>query len=299
MTYRNNNLHFYDETDFFDVLEKFLLHFIIFGSYFSIAFALVGSFIYRKPDNFTITDEDYDEDDEDEDEEDDYETLYYDELDELEERTLNKEDLEKLGKTFIREKTPHGEVIMTYNSNTETFWYYCDDKNIKYTILDTVARKFTIDNNCKSICVNYKEEFEKAKAAIMAQEVTITKDKDKDSDGLDDSSNKNTDTETDTGSDKQPQPQQEPVKKSIYAKFKSYNTTYKRSQLPKEKTSGENSVKSKNTDIYILTEKANRFTYKGRISDYKDPSVVEEKTTIFKKQIDFATFKKELYNKND
>lgn len=238
------------------------------------SFSVIGSTLYTsvgEEDNhsnfFSDSDKDSDSDaesdadadDEYEDEEytqEKYARLYYDELNDLEDRVLDKDELEKLGTIVVKEKTPNGNVIMTYNNKSESFCYYCDDKNIRYMILDTVARKFTIDNKCKSICVNYKAEFEKAKAAIIADTKTSTDD---------DATVKEAPV----------------VKKSIYARFKNYNAP------PQKKKAVEDKKPEK---IYILTEKANRFTYKGKLSNYKDPNEVV--TTVFNKTVDFATFKK-------
>lgn len=240
------------------------------------SFSVIGSTLYTsvgEEDNrnfFSDSDKDSDSDsdssesDADEDEEytqEKYARLYYDELNDLEDRVLDKDDLEKLGTIVVKEKTPNGNVIMTYNNKSESFCYYCDDKNIRYMILDTVARKYTIDNKCKSICVNYKAEFEKAKAAIVADTKTSTA----------------ADDATDDATVKEPPV----VKKSIYARFKNYNAP------PQKKKASEDNKPEK---IYILTEKANRFTYKGKLSNYKDPNEVV--TTFFNKTVDFATFKK-------
>jgi hypothetical protein len=252
------------------------------------SFSVIGSTLYTRvgDDNynhnnfFSDSDKDSDSDsdaesDEDADDEDEeytqekYARLYYDELNDLEDRVLDKDDLEKLGTIVVNEKTPNGNVIMTYNNKSESFCYYCDDKNIRYMVLDTVARKYTIDNKCKSICVNYKAEFEKAKAAIIADTKTSTDTTD------------TTDT-TDDDSIKEPPV----VKKSIYARFKNYNAP------PQKKKVAEDNKPEK---IYILTEKANRFTYKGKLSNYKDPNEVV--TTFFNKTVDFATFKKMCANK--
>ena len=32
----------------------------------------------------------------------------------------------------IKDETPMGNVIMTYNHETESFWYYCDNKSLTY-----------------------------------------------------------------------------------------------------------------------------------------------------------------------
>lgn len=302
-----NNTHYYSTSDCLQLYDLFSF-FSLIATSFCVAFSIVGSTVYTRVGDYedffdelvsetetekekdSDAEEDDDADDEgekkEEEEEEDYDNLYYDELDKLEERVLQKEDLEKLGKVVVREKTPKGEVIMTYNSNTGSFEYFCDDKTIKYMVLDTVARKFTIDNNCKSICINYKAEFEKARVAIMAEQVTET---------VTVSANANTEEK-----EKQPDVVQEPapVKRSIYARFKNYNTTKRQPQteVKKNVSSGAEKDTKKTEKIYILTEKANRFTYKGRLSDYKDPNAVDLTHTkvTHTKTIDFATFKQSI-----
>jgi hypothetical protein len=263
-----------------------------------VAFSLIGSLVYKRVGDDDIdwyVSDDESGSDSDDDSDTEYDELYYNELDKLEDRVLEKDDLEKLGKVILREKTPNGEVIMTYNSNTESFWYYCDDKNVKYTVLDTVARKFTIDNNCKSICVNYKAEFEKAKVAIMADQTTSTKVNDGGSSGVNGvcaAPSGSADASGSAGVNGDT-----PLKRSIYAKFKNYNTAKKIvSDTPNTDSASATSV---NTKIYILTEKANRFTYKGQLSNYKDPNEVVVTDTVYKKVIDFATFKKSVLEKQE
>ena len=259
--------------DFIQLYDLFSICSLLATS-FCIAFSLVGSTIYTRVgehENF-FDDDVSDEDEEEEEKKEEYDHLYYDELDNLEDRVLEKEDLEKLANVVVREKTPNGEVIMTYNHNSESFCYYCDDKNVKYMVLDAVARKFTIDNNCKSICVNYKAEFEKAKVAILADQVTST-------------------VTVDPTLDAEVPPPV--VKKSIYAKFKNYNSNKKKEDAT---TTTTTTNANKSEKIYILTEKANRFTNKGRICNY---NTVEVTDTVYKKTIDFATFKKSLCNKNE
>ena len=98
-----------------------------------------------------------------------YRMKYFEELDELEDRKMTKKELEDLSTKSIHESTPEGDVIMTYSSDTETFWYYADTKSIQYWVLDTVARMYTIKNNCKCVCVNYQEEFNKGKNKTLSQ----------------------------------------------------------------------------------------------------------------------------------
>ena len=55
---------------------------------------------------------------------------------------------EKLKDIFIKEDTPAGVIYLNYNIDYESFDYYTN-KTIPYKYLDTVARKYMIDNNCK------------------------------------------------------------------------------------------------------------------------------------------------------
>lgn len=105
-----------------------------------------------------------------------YERNYYDEFINMEELDHNEEFLKNLQNKWTIENTPCGEIIMTYMNDYESFWFYSDRRNVSYKTLDTVARKFAIDNNCKSVCVNYKEEFDKGKNAILKRHEKQFKD---------------------------------------------------------------------------------------------------------------------------
>jgi len=67
----------------------------------------------------------------------------------------------------IVEHTPDGSVIMSYNYDKEGFEYWCDNKNIKYKYLETVARKFVKMNFCTDLYVDRKENIQKQKDDII------------------------------------------------------------------------------------------------------------------------------------
>ena len=48
---------------------------------------------------------------------------------------------------IVNDHTPEGNVFMKYSEVCEGFEYWCDDKNVKYDYLDTVARKYCIVYN--------------------------------------------------------------------------------------------------------------------------------------------------------
>ena len=60
-------------------------------------------------------------------------------------------DVETNDKNLTNDHTPDGNVFMRYNKENEGFEYWCDDKNIKYDYLDTVARKYCLSFNCCGI----------------------------------------------------------------------------------------------------------------------------------------------------
>ena len=159
----------------------------------------------------------------------DYERSYYNEFEALEEKDHGEDFLKELGNMWTIEDTPYGEIIMTYKADNEAFWYYSERRNVPYRILDAVARRFAIDNDCKSVCVNYKEEFEKGKNAVVAAKEVSAK------------------SPVSGGSTR---------KKKPLATFKSYNM--KKGNYHDRK--------------YIITENANRFTYKGNTTEWQDPN---------------------------
>jgi hypothetical protein len=155
--------------------------------------------------------------------------------------------------------------------------YHSKTKEIPYNYLETVARKYVIEYNCKKLYIDIRKEYEKGLnkyKEIKAKEEKIAADG-----GVDET--------------------KENKKKQIFANFKTYNRK------------GE--VHSKQKDkIYILKEHANRYSYRGRIEEYNeakvesclDKKVLEnmgDKRSDEEKRannIDFASFKKMNMNRN-
>jgi hypothetical protein len=57
----------------------------------------------------------------------------------------------------VEEVTPEGQVYMTYDEPSNTFFYW-SEKAIAYKYLDVVARKFVIVYDCKEVYVNLFRE---------------------------------------------------------------------------------------------------------------------------------------------
>ena len=183
-----------------------------------------------------------------------YEKKYLKELEDLEDRELSEQELNELKTKILREKTPEGDIIIFYNNNTETYWYYTDIRNISYKTLDTVARCYAVTYNVKQICVNYKEEWEQSKAEALAHQ--------------------NKDDEEDKDAEKK---EEENKSKSVFATFKDYN----------KKSHSHPSIKRRR--YRIMTDKANRFTNKGNLDNYNEIEIENENESKY--ELSFEDFK--------
>ena len=219
--------------------------------------------------------DDTEDENEDEDEDEDegveeapeiaFENRYFTEYDDLEEKELTDKFVKDLTLNVIREETPKGEVLMYYGHETGSFIYYSNTKEIPYKYLETLARKYVITYDCKKIYIDIRKEYEKG--LNKYNEMKENKTTDSGSEGV-----------TATGDDGGPK-----KKKQLFASFKTYNRK------------SEVNIKQKDK-IYILREKANRYSYRGKIEEYKEDTMGDEETgeqSDYKdKKIDFSEFKK-------
>jgi hypothetical protein len=124
------------------------------------------------------------------------------------------------------------DIILAYNKETETFWYFTDNlKEVSYETLETVARKFVIEHDCKRLYVTPIQTAEQVlvSAAQTGQGQASAVQEEQ----------------------KQVQTVQEEQPSSVFAKFKKYNTTVKNNNSQPE-------------------EPANRFRYKGKLYQYEE-----------------------------
>jgi hypothetical protein len=63
----------------------------------------------------------------------------------------------------VRETTPQGDVIMTYDADRQVFCYYCDKRSVQFKYLEPVARKYVVEHGCKRLYIDFREELTKAK----------------------------------------------------------------------------------------------------------------------------------------
>lgn len=109
------------------------------------AFFITSQFVYATPRHRDFDDE--------EEEETDFEETYREEFEKLEVKERPPDDV--IADYVSSVETPIGEVVMTYNAEMNTFYYYCDRRTVPIRFLDVGAQKFVIDNDCK---VLYEEK---------------------------------------------------------------------------------------------------------------------------------------------
>ena len=69
----------------------------------------------------------------------------------------------------VRETTPQGDVIMTYDADRATFCYYCDKRSVQFKYLEPVARKYVVEHGCKRLYIDLRQATQAtAKAAAAA-----------------------------------------------------------------------------------------------------------------------------------
>jgi len=172
------------------------------------------------------------------------------------ERTALKE---RLSGKRIRETTPRGDVIMHYDVGSSSFIYYCDDRQVPYKYLETVARKYVLDNDCLEVYVNMYEELKKG----------IERQKD---------------AKVQNCLDRRGKVVGSPAKKAesngVFAVFRNYNKTNPKEIVRQRK--------------YITKDRANRYSLRGGIEDAEalDGAPPPDEGDHTPRPMSFAEFKK-------
>ena len=170
-----------------------------------------------------------------------------------------KEYLLKHKNNYVLEYTPLGNVYMRYNSEKETFEYF-SDSTLPYRYLETVARKYVITFFCRPIYIDIEEEL------------------------------KNTKNENINGNSKQSvniniKPTKETLE--IINKIKSKNAN-----VSLNAQVNLANIKSSGGDNIVLKERANRYTWEGRLHDFCPLKKIDKKIVDKRLNITFSEFKK-------
>jgi hypothetical protein len=202
----------------------------------------------------------------------------------VEEKTnkfMIEQRLEKCKNCYVMEYTPLGNVLMFYDKDRETFKFY-SDSTIPYRYLEVVGRKYAKQFGCKQIFVDMEEEIkaaeEKWESQRIEKEDRVEKERIKKEEAI-----KNNEKPTET-------------KKSVFAKFKSYNKEASTGHVntvapPKNSIPNKLTEKQENEKV-LLKERANRYTYEGKMANFSFIKKVDRKVVDKKYAMSFADFKK-------
>ena len=231
-----------------------------------------------------------------------YEDKYVDQYKKLEDVELSKDKLDSLKNSILMENTPLGNVVMFYDNSRETFTFY-SDSTIPYRYLETIGRKYVVMNNCKRLYVDMEEEIKDAKesidrkieAAIAAKEAAVEAAAAKES----------TESEITTSVTTR-------SKSNVFAKLKTYNTNNIKIDPKAESAAAKNTnasasmnantnTNTKNQANKVVKEKANRYSYEGKLINFNFLKKVDRKVVDKNYGMSFAEFKrsqKEQENKS-
>jgi hypothetical protein len=186
-----------------------------------------------------------------------------------------KECLENLYNSTVRETINdfYGDVIMCYDHATFSFAYYARTANIPYKYLETISRKYMIETNApREIHVDIRNEYKKAKERMdPAPSTTATATTTATTTATNTTTNT---TATDT------------TYADVFVKLKSYNTvsnlnlhtttndtnekTHKFATTDETKSNNNEAKTASTTAKKIIREKANRYSYRGKINEFND-----------------------------
>lgn len=195
--------------------------------------------------------------------------------------------LDKLESCYVMEFTPLGNVLMKYDKNKESFIFY-SDSTIPYRYLEVVGRKFVKQFNCRPIFVDMEEELklaeEKWEKEKEEKEEKEEEDKRKKAEAI-----------------KNKVPLEE-KKKNVFTKFKSYNKESGTGHVstaapPKNSIPNKKLTKTQENENTLLKQKANRYTYEGKIINFSFIKKVDRKVVDKKFGMSFADFKKNMLKK--
>jgi hypothetical protein len=194
-------------------------------------------------------------------------------------RTIVDRRLQKLKNCFVMETTPHGNVLMIYNAERESFSYYSDN-TLPYRYLEVAARKYVKTFNCRPLYVDMEEELKKCEQ-LKKEEEQKKEEQKKLAATATTQNNPTTTTET---------------KKNVFAKFKSYNKDAgiggKMAAPPKNSIPSNKTALPKEDEQVLLKERANRYTYEGKFANFHFLQKVEKKVFNKNLALSFADFKR-------
>lgn len=160
---------------------------------------------------------------------------------------------------YIIEFTPLGNVIMRYNHNKQSFEYF-SDHSVPYRYLEPIGRKYVMTYRCKAIFIDMDEEVEKAN---KLNEIKMKEMKEMKENGMKNKMNKNLIN-------------------------KPHSLTNKKIDMPPNRN-GQTIINPIN-DVDIAVKNANRYTWEGRLLDFKCIKTEKYRNVHKDRKISFREF---------
>ena len=176
----------------------------------------------------------------------------------------------------VRETTPQGDVIMTYDAERRAFCYYCDKRSVQFKFLEPVARKYVLEHGCKRLHVDIRKELAaaEAKAKAAAEKAAAT----------------------------QSQVKAEAQKKdSVFAQFKTYKQQPQSQQSPhpqgnrNQPQGNRNQPQPQPQQPPNVQKEVTRYLHCGNLDEFASVAVAaaaQEHDFSVIKPIDYASYKK-------
>ena len=212
-----------------------------------------------------------------------------------EEVEKDKKEVEISKNNILFENTPTGNVLMYYDSKRTSFIYYADTA-IPYRYLESVARKYVTTYHCLYLYIDMKKEIAEAEKKINDKKLEEKQRLEEKLKGEEERIK----LEEEEGEDKKKlnkDKETKEVPRNVFAKLKNYNpgsnTVIKGNKIAETNPNRSSSaaiISSKKE--YILKENANRFSYEGKMVNYKLLKKPERKVVDKNYGFSFADFKK-------
>ena len=179
---------------------------------------------------------------------------------------------------YVNDETPSGAVFMRFNSKTDGFEYWSNDKFIRYDYLETVARKYVKMFDARHLYVDRKKNVER-QIKKMRKELA--------------EKNKKNENENENENENKNEKNKETNDDDLFVKFKTpaekNRQKFKTKMLVQTKRRGESLSEEEINEKTIIPTEANKFIYKGRITEMDLFKPTKKAQTT--KNISFGLFK--------
>ena len=231
---------------------------------------------------------------------------------------INKK-LDNLINNYVMEYTPAGNIYMRYNNDKKSFEYFSNN-SIPYRYLEPVGRKYVTTFYCKPLFIDLEEELQKAndkwdinyKSQECNKQQQIIEDLNTSNNNNNNNTNNNTNNNNNNNNKNNNNNNNTNAKqKNAVAKLKNYNNDSLQQIIAHTPSKNRNKISfdlppqiraklpdvNKQSQKQLLKERANRYTWEGRLSSFNVLKKVDKKLTDKRATMTFAEFKRMQQNK--